>query len=625
MIQAQNLCLSFGNQIVFDHISFIIQINQRIGLVGANGTGKSTLLRALVGLQMLDDGLVTTGKQFKIAYMPQEMVLLSQKTVFEEAFSTFEELFQALNTLTQLEPRIHDNPSASIIESYAQAQEVIKNLSYEQTKKEVIAVLAGLGFSEQLMQQPITTLSVGWKMRVVLAKLLLQKADFYFFDEPTNHLDIIAKDWFLQFLRKSSCGFLLVCHERYFLDLACSDILELERGKATGYKGNYSSYEQQKERAIQALEKAYEQQQREISQKIATIERFRASASKAKMAQSMLKELEKIERIELPPAARSIHFKFGSATRAGKTVLSAENLIFSFGTKNIFSNISFTIERGERVALIAPNGTGKTTLFNVLTGIYKPTAGSVILGNNVKQALFVQDQNAVLPLQKTIFEHICISCPQKTEQEIRGILGAFLFSNDMIYKKLSVLSGGEKNRVSMITVLMQDANFLMLDEPTNHLDMQSKEILLKALLGFNGTLFFVSHDHDFINKLATRILDLTPTGIESYQGNYSDYLYQKELRMNQATVVAVRNNELHMSLEQSDGKQIFELRKQLKKVEQTISKLEASIKIAELRFAELEYGTIELKKNEAELLRLRDQLERSSSEWEYLVAQLDLL
>jgi ATP-binding cassette subfamily F protein 3 len=628
MIQAQNLCLSFGNQTIFDHISFIIQTHQRIGLVGANGTGKSTLLKALTGKQLLDSGTVSISKQCKVAYMPQEMVLQSEKTVYEEALSTFQELYQALAILTELEPLILENPTENQLEAYTQAQEIIKNLNHENVKKEIIHVLSGLGFSEEQQQQPVNTLSVGWKMRVVLAKLLLQKADFYFFDEPTNHLDIVAKDWFLQFLKNSSCGFLLVCHERYFLDMLCTDILELELGKATWYKGNYSAYEHQKELSLEALEKAYEQQQREIARKMATIERFRASASKAKMAQSMLKELEKIERIELPPSPKSINFHFGSTTRTGKKVLSVENISFSFGTKKIFSNISFDIERGERVALVAPNGTGKTTLFNVVTGIYKPTAGSITLGHNVKHALFAQDQNAVLPLQKTIFEHLCAQCPQKTEQEIRSILGAFLFSNDTIHKKLGVLSGGEKNRVSMVTVLMQDANFLMLDEPTNHLDMQSKEILLKALLGFNGTIFFVSHDHDFINKLATRILELTPSGIESYEGNYNDYLYQKQFRTQHTQHHEIKSSQTtktNSATDQLDGKQVFELRKQLKKLEQSIAKLEETIKTTELRFAELEYGTAEFQKNQTELLALRNNLEKNLNEWEYLLTQLDSL
>lgn len=626
MIQAKNLSLSFGEQPVFDNLSFIIQPHQRIGLVGANGAGKSTLLKTLTGLQIPDEGTTVISGQCKVAYMPQDMVLHSTKSVFDEALATFQELYQALRVVTELESTITQGLDTARIDEYSEAQQCLMDLGIERVKQEIDKVLTGLGFSEEQQKQPVNTLSVGWKMRLVLAKLLLQKADFYFFDEPTNHLDIVAKDWFLQFLSTSKCGFLLVCHERYFLDTLCTDILELAHGHATWYKGNYTAYERQKEHAQQTLERAYEQQQRDIARKMATIERFRASASKAKMAQSMLKELEAIERITLPPSPKSIHFQFGSATRAGKIVLTAENLSFSFGPKKIFSHISFEIHRGERVAFIAPNGTGKTTLFNVVAGLYRPEAGSVTFGHQVKHALFAQDQNTVLPPHKTIFEHVVASCPTKTEQEIRGILGAFLFSHDAINKKLSVLSGGEKNRVSMITVLLQDANLLMLDEPTNHLDMQSKEILLKALLNFNGTMVFVSHDHDFINKLATRILELTPNKITSYQGNYTEYLYQKHQTPSippaQPNAPSSPTSINKPSAE--NNKALFEMRKNIKKLEQSIEHYERKIQNLEEHFTHLVYGSTDYQANVDQLSELRKNLATTMERWENLQQEIDL-
>lgn len=623
MIHVKNLCLSFGDQTLFDHLSFIIQTNQRIGLVGANGAGKSTLLKTLVGQQRPDEGSIAIAGQCKIAYMPQEVVLQSQKTVFDEALATFQELYHALTIITELEPIITLGIDVARIDEYSEAQQFLRDFGLEQTKKEVAIVLTGLGFSTEQQQQSVSSLSVGWKMRLVLAKLLLQKADFYFFDEPTNHLDIVAKDWFLQFMETNECGFLLVCHERYFLDTLCTDILELELGCATWYKGNYSAYEQQKEHATLALEKAYEQQQRDIARKMETIERFRASASKAKMAQSMIKELESIDRITLPPKPKSINFNFGSATRAGKVVLTVDNISFAFGDKQIFSNVSFEIQRGERVALIAPNGTGKTTLFNTVAGIYKPQSGSITLGHNVDYALFAQDQNAILPPRKTIFEHVVASCPSKTEQEVRGILGAFLFSNDTIHKKLHVLSGGEKNRVSMIVTLLQNANFLMLDEPTNHLDMQSKEILLKALLNFTGTIFFVSHDHDFVNKLATRILELTPERVVSYDGNYTEYLYQKQLAS--SPTANIKNTTTERQKKPCESKQLFEARKQLKKLEQSIENYEQKIRLLETHFSQFIYGSNEYQKHETQLQEIRKLLATSMKTWEDLQKKIDPL
>jgi ATP-binding cassette, subfamily F, member 3 len=623
MIQLQNICLAFGGQIVFDHISCIIQTNQRIGLVGANGTGKSTLLKAIMGQQPLDEGLVTKSPATKIAYLPQEVVLTSQKTVFEEALATYQEFYELSAQLAQLEISINHNPREADIEMYAHIHQKLQEYQAAELRQQVLEVLQGLGFSASQQHASVSTLSVGWKMRLVLAKLLLQKADFYLFDEPTNHLDIVAKDWFLSFLKNSSCGFLLVCHERYFLDMLCTDIIELERGQGHLYKGNYHAYEQQKEHHLHQIEKAYAQQQRDIAQKMATIERFRASASKAKMAQSMLKQVEAIERITLPPSPKTIRFHFKSPQRAGKTVLSFKNLTYRFGDKLIFDGLSQDIERGEKVALIAPNGMGKTTLFNVIAGIYPLQDGSVTFGHNVQYALFAQDQDKVLPKQTPIFEYVLSQCSRETtEQDIRTMLGAFLFSNEAIHKKLGVLSGGEKNRVSMITILMQGANFLLLDEPTNHLDMQSKDILLRALQQFEGTILFVSHDHDFINHLATRILDLTPQGLESYQGNYTEYLYQKR-HCDQPVTNTLTSPSSGEQPKIVDGKQLFELRKKSKKLEAAIDNLEHKIQKTEEQVGFIEYGSPEYSVLQETVTALRATLEKSLVEWEQTLLILE--
>ncbi|MFI5332530.1 MAG: ABC-F family ATP-binding cassette domain-containing protein [Candidatus Babeliales bacterium] len=620
MIQAHNLCLSFGKQKIFDHISFTISQSQRIGLVGRNGSGKSTLLKALQHPEILDSGSVAVIKGKKLAYMPQEVVLQSDKSILEETCTTFGDLEHIKKLLSELEPLLEHNPDTATVHQYADLQEQLMQHDEERIRARAKKMLMGLGFAEQQFDVPVSTLSVGWKMRVVLAKLLLQDADFYLFDEPTNHLDLMTKEWFLQFLKTAPFGFMLVCHERYFLDELCSHILELEYGKGTMYTGNYSSYVVQKEHAQELLIAAYEQQQKEIAQKTATIERFRAKASKAKMAQSMIKSLDKIERITIPPGPKNVSFIFSNIQQPGKVVLTVHDVGQSFGAKKIFEHVSFEINRGEKIAVIAPNGGGKTTLFNIVTGNLPLQTGSMLWGHNVHHAIFAQDQSAILDGEKTILENIKEQCPKKTEQAIRTMLGSFLFSNDDVNKKVKILSGGEKNRVGMTTILLQDANVLLLDEPTNHLDIQSKEILLKALQNYTGTIIFVSHDRDFINDLATHILELTPHGASKYVGNYDSYHYQKNM------VASGKTTQKEQSAPKAEasptGLSTFELRKKSQALERKIEKLEEWIKQVEMKFADLVYGTEEFTKAQANLVKLRKDLASAMTEWEEIQEKL---
>src|SRR5579872_5650443 len=353
MIQAHNLCLSFGTQKIFDHISFTISSSDRVGLVGRNGSGKSTLLAAIANGKLLDDGSISIIKDKKIAYMPQDVVLQSDKSILEEAFDAFAYIKQIHQELARLDQKIADSQDVDF-DRYAALHEQLAASDEGKAMARTKKMLAGLGFSEAQFAMPVASLSVGWKMRIVLAKLLLQDADFYLFDEPTNHLDLIAKEWFLGFLKSASFGFMIVCHERYFLDELCDYILELEFGKGTMFTGNYSSYLVQKEHAMRLLESAYAQQQKEIKQKQETIERFRAKASKAKMAQSMIKALDKIERITLPPTPKNVAFSFPPVQQSGRIVLEVKDLAHSFGAKPLFDHVSCVVERGNKVAIIAP-------------------------------------------------------------------------------------------------------------------------------------------------------------------------------------------------------------------------------------------------------------------------------
>ncbi len=623
MIQLKNLCLDFGSQKVFDNVSMNISPDQRIGLVGRNGSGKSTLLKAIHGTQHLDSGTINVTGGINVVYMPQEMVLASTKTILEEALSSYKEVGPLREKALLLEPLV-ENKDLAAIEEYAHVVERLSELNVEYAIAETKKMLLGLGFKKEQLDQPVSTLSVGWQMRVVLAKLLLQKADFYLFDEPTNHLDIVAKDWFLEFLENMDCGFMIVCHDKYFLERLCTVILELDRGKGTVYHGNYTEYEEEKEARLHAVQQAYALQQKDLEQKKQTIARFKATASKAKMAQSLQKALDKIEIIEVPTSARTVRFNFPPTERPGRIVLEVKDLSFAFENKKIFEHVSFQIERGEKVALVAANGVGKTTLFNVLCNKYKQNTGTIEFGYNVKKSLFEQDQNRVLDPKKTVIEEVFAHVANKTEQEIRSFLGAFLFGKEEIKKKTQVLSGGEKNRLSMVKVLLQDANFLLLDEPTNHLDIQSKETLLRALQQFDGTLLFVSHDHDFINHLATRVIELTPSGVHSYSGNYDLYLEQKEVAEN---IRSKNNPSLNQAQETSfessasdkkDGKAAHLAKKEQQRLSSKIERLEKTINELNASFADIEYGTPEFDEVIESINQAKQDLAKAQSEWEAL-------
>lgn len=622
MIQAHNLCLSFGNQPIFDHISFIVNQHDRIGLVGRNGSGKTTLLKAIQEPVVLDDGSITIQSKKRIAYMPQEVVLLSNLSILDETFTTFAALHALQQEAHKIEQILEKNPDEKSIDRYAALQEELAEYFPEILKAKTKKILMGLGFSVQQLDQPVSSLSVGWKMRIVLAKLLLQEADFYLFDEPTNHLDLQAKEWFLHFLKSAPFGFILICHERYFLDELCEKILELERGKATWYTGNYSQYEVKKEHDLELLEAAYAQQQKELQRKEATIERFRVSATKARMAQSMEKALDKIERIVPPPSQKNVRFSFPPVQQSGKSVIKVANVAQKFGEKTVFQNVTFEVLRGQKVALVAPNGVGKTTLFNLITGALPLQQGSVTFGHNVTCAIFAQDQNKALNLQKSILENIKELCPAVPEAKVRSFLGAFLFSNEDVHKKVAVLSGGEKNRVGMVSVLLQNTNLLLLDEPTNHLDIPSKEILLKALQEFGGTLVFVSHDRDFINDLATDIIELTPQGAHHYEGNYDAYIYHKQA-LQQTSVhhepVAQKQKSQQENKPVAQHKQDFETEKKIKKLESKITKLEQQIATVSHSFADLQYGTPEFAAAHQKLQNLQKELQGAETEWEQLI------
>lgn len=628
MIILRNLSLNLGNKVIFNDVSLTIAHDQRIGLVGRNGSGKTTLLKAINGQQGLDYGKVEIEKRKKVAYLPQEVVLTSSRSILNETLSVFEDIVNAKIELHEHEESLiahkhNAEKSHELIERIAALHTFLAEHNLDQLTLEAKKVLNGLGFKQTQFDQPVTTLSVGWKMRIVLAKLLLQKADFYLFDEPTNHLDILAKDWFLEFLKQAPFGFMLVCHDRYFLDNLCPCIFELDRGRGKLYRGNYSTYLTTKEREREEQAVAYEEQQRMIKHKMEIINKFRAKASKASTAQSMLRALEKVELVEIVPPPPKIKLSFKHIKQPGKIVLKATNIAHTFDHRDVFKNISFELFRGDRAAIVASNGVGKTTLINLIIGKLRKQHGTIEVGHNVTIATFEQDQEQVLDKTKTIYEEVETICTTpEMRLQIRPLLGAFLFSGDDVDKKVGVLSGGEKNRVAMCKVLMQHANVLILDEPTNHLDIDSKDILLKALQQFPGTILFVSHDHLFLNNLATRILELSPTGIVSYTGNFESYHYQKKQETQPQDAQTKKDHHPTTSTSKkesttsSSGKLTYELKKKIASIERKIDSLEKEQHELAQSLEHVDYGTQKFTQIYDRLEKSKQELTQSLSQWE---------
>lgn len=612
MIYINNIHLSYGGQVIFDGLTFTCAKGQRIGLLGRNGTGKSTLLKAIAGFVKLDEGSITIDKYTRVGYMPQEVVMQSEKTVIEEVL-TASKAYQALvYEKAELEKQLESSHDDSLVARYTELLEMYTSLDVARAKELAEKIVKGLGFKPDGFNQPVAELSVGWKMRVVLAKLLLEDADFYLFDEPTNHLDLPAKEWFFEFLKQGSFGYLLVTHDRHYLDKACDGILALAQGEAVYFPGNYTQYLAAETERREHLEKAFNRQQKEIAQKKATIERFRAKASKARMAQSMEKQLNKIDLIELEPLQPTISLTFPPAVRSGDVALTIQQVQYSFEGKLLFKNVNGVIKRGEKVALVAPNGTGKTTLFNVLAGTYPLQGGMVTFGHNVSTAVFEQDQLKALDPDKTVFEEVSgsVDVPDST---IRSFLGSFLFSGDTISKKIRVLSGGERNRVAMVKVLLKKANFLLLDEPTNHLDLFAKEVLLQALQQFNGTMLFVSHDHAFLQGLATRIWELTPDGIIDHLGTYESYLDHKRAGE------VIPSKESPRSAATSHAQKDQGSRKRITSLEQSIDRQEMRIEELQNSFTELAFGSKEYDTALLALKQAQKKLADLTAEWESLL------
>jgi len=533
MIQLSGAGKRFGHKLLFENADWLITPNDRVGLVGANGTGKSTLMKVLAGLDTLDYGTLTIAKGTTAGYLPQDGLSLSGRTVFAECMSVFDELRAMEQELETLMHRIAELDHTSA--EYADVADRYHRLEHEfQTRDgysieaEVGRVLMGLGFGKQDWQRQTEEFSGGWQMRLALAKLLLQQPNLLLLDEPTNHLDLEARNWLEDYLRNYPHALLLISHDRYFLDVTINKIVEIWNKRLWFYTGNYDKYLTQKTQRNEQLQAAYRNQRERIEQLEVFINRFRYQATKAKQVQSRIKELEKIERIEIPPEEKTIHFSFPQPKPSGRIVAEFDGVGKSYGTKEVFLDLSFVIERAERIALVGVNGAGKSTLIKLLAGTEPLTQGEYRLGHNAQPDYFAQDQYKELNPDARILDDLGDASPRSTQTELRSLLGCFLFSEDDVFKKIGVLSGGERGRYALLRLLLHPANFLLLDEPTNHLDLRAKDVLLDALTDYAGTVVFVSHDRYFIDKLATRVFEIGGGKVEIYPGNYEDYLWRKQ-------------------------------------------------------------------------------------------------
>jgi len=646
MIQLSNAGKRFGPKVLFQELDWLITPHDRVGLVGANGTGKTTLLKVLAGTESLDYGTITQQRGIQSGYLPQDGLSLSGRTVFAECLSVFEHVHQMQREQEQLAHRMAEVDHAGaeyqqIAERFHLIQAEIQARDGYTIEAEVGTVLNGLGFKKEDWTRRTEEFSGGWQMRIALAKLLLQKPNLLLLDEPTNHLDLETRNWLEQYLVDYPHAYVLISHDRYFLDVTVKKTAEIWNKQVFFYSGNYEKYLAQKAERRAQLEAAYANQKEKIDQLEAFINRFRYQATKAKQVQSRIKELERMEKIEVPPEEKAIHFSFPQPRPSGRMVAEAKGLGKSYGSKQVFGGVNFVIERGDRIALVGVNGAGKSTLIKLLAGSEQATSGELRLGHNADVDYFAQDQYKALDPNARMLDDLFEAAPRSTQTELRSLLGCFLFSEDDVFKTIGVLSGGERNRYALARMLLHPSNFLLLDEPTNHLDLRAKDVLLDSLQKFTGTVVFVSHDRYFIDKLATRVFEIGDGRVEVFPGNYEDYLWRKEGKAAaldgalasapapaDAAPMATNHQEIEgqavpeAKLKRLNPIKLKQMKERLQEVEEEIARLEAAIATAETALQS--FVSVEETQRQTDLLnRAKADLEHAMNEWEELSQVLE--
>ena len=630
VLSCNNISKAFGEEVILSKCSFNVEDNEKCAIVGINGVGKTTLLRIIVGELSADEGSVSLANKKSLGYLPQMPEIDSNKTIYDEMLEAKADVIELEEKIRLLEEKMKSQEGAELeesLKSYNNATSEFERVNGFAYKSEIVGVLKGLGFTEADFDKKVSVLSGGQKTRLALAKLLLSKPDVILLDEPINHLDLNSISWLEGFLSNYKGAVVIVAHDRYFLDHVVSKVVEIDRANTSVYMGNYSAYSKKKAEKMNAELNAYLNQQREIKHQEEVIEKLKSfnREKSIKRAESREKQLDKIEILD-KPVQESANMKISLVPEiiSGNDVLSVKGLSKSFGENTLFEGLDFEIKRGEKVAIIGNNGSGKTTILKIINGIEKADAGSLKLGSNVFIGYYDQEHNVLNP-SKTIFEEIRDDYPELTNTKIRNVLASFLFTADDVFKKISSLSGGEKGRVSLAKLMLSKANFIILDEPTNHLDILSKEILENALNSYEGTILYVSHDRFFINKTAERILELSDAGLKGFLGNYDYYLEKKAEQKSESALKETK------TVKESESKKDWETQKKeqaakrkqendLKKVEEQIDNLEKKKKELNL---ELENPAIAT--NTAELTRITKEINDIDGELEILIEKWEEL
>ncbi len=651
-VQFSQVSLAFGDRDILKNVTINLQTGSKVALTGANGAGKSTLIKVLAGLVPPDSGSRAVQKECRIAYLPQSGLTHHSSTLREEADKAFEFGYELQRRIDEIGGQLErgEGNTDSLVTQQAELIQKLEDSGWHRREAAAESVLLGLGFARTDFDRDTAEFSGGWQMRIALAKALMQGPDILLLDEPTNYLDIEARSWLEQFLQNFKGGFLLVSHDRYFLDVTINEVYELFNGDLKRYPGNFSHYEKVREVELKTLIAAYEQQQEEINKLEDFIRRFGYKATKAAQAQEYQKKLDKMERIEIPESLKKIHFSFPPAPHSGRLVFRMNGITKSYdGSHKVLDNLELTLENGERLVVAGRNGAGKSTLLRIIAGEDKDFSGETIPGAGVQIGYFSQDNAETIRGKETIIDYLEARAPLELIPKLRDMLGAFLFRGDDVYKSLDVLSGGEKSRIALLQLLLSPVNLLVLDEPTNHLDIHSKDVLLTALRDFGGTVIFVSHDRAFIEQLATRVLELKPGLFKNYPGNYEFYMEQLAKNAEGTVVEPVETTAAGSKTSSSAvvstssttvstaaaGQLSWEEQKRLdaerRKAEKEVSRLEEKITELEEKKSELEnkladpavYSNGEKAKAvQREIEELSAQIEETTAAWEAAAEKL---
>lgn len=645
MIDLIDISLQFNGNYLFKNVNYKISSGDKISLVGANGTGKSSLLKIITGEIEPESGTVQRQKNISIGYLPQENVILANKTLLDEATSALSDIIKLQEKEEELQSELsNENLSEEqrddLIHQLGEVHLRLVELDSYSAKAKVEKILKGLGFEEEDFDRPTQTFSGGWQMRIALAKILISQNDILLLDEPTNHLDIDSLNWLISFLKSYRGASVVVSHDKNFVNQVTDKTLEIYLGKFYTFKGDYDSYLKYKaERDAQTIHQ-YELQQKKIKETERFIERFRYKATKARQVQSRIKQLEKLELVELPDSKNEIDIRFPTPPQSGRIPIQLIGIKKRYGEKVVLNNVDLTIERGDKIAFVGPNGAGKTTFAKIIAGVLQPDAGERIIGHNTFISYYAQDVADNLNPDIDVLDSVYGINEEKTVGELRSLLGSFLFTGDDVFKKVGVLSGGEKSRVALCKILLTKANLIILDEPTNHLDIDSKRILQKALVDFSGSLVIVSHDVDFLRPIINKVLDIRKSGLKMYYGDIDYYLFkrnemikenfgQPEFSSSRSTnndnLSRKEQKRLEAELRQKKYQATKDLTKEIERIENQISQLEEEQKVIQNNLADPEFysNTEKVKISNKRFKEIEKELEELLSQWEEKTEELN--